>query len=164
MRPLLLFLLIALGSPSFAAEQPREVSEQVSVGAVRVTLDRLRERGLPSSDGATTALLDWMSDAGTLNDQMLIEAAIAIEVMLIEGVVSVPWMDKLCRVAPKCDEYMAAGAGLTRLELQRVLEERRFLATSALPKMFAVARNRHYGHASGAWRLVDQARKLPLPR
>jgi hypothetical protein len=129
---------------------------EVSLGAVRVTDDWFRQRGLP--DNETGTLIAWMHDAGTLNDANLRRATLAIVSMLDQGPVNRVGMRTLCAVAPKCIQYMAEASALTEKQMQLALNRRNLEARSALRNMFVVAALDHIGKNEMA--IVREAREL----
>lgn len=140
------------------------IEGKVSVGAARVNMDALKRGGFDAvmARAATQTLIEWMAAEGTLSDDAVIEATIGLSVMLEAGVLTRQGMDMLCAVAPKCVSLLAAGGGLTVAEANRHIDNQVWVASNALPKMFAVAGNRFYGRTGrDAYEIVRSAEALP---
>jgi tape measure domain-containing protein len=150
-------IFAALLSFPAASEQTRWIApDEVSLGAVRVTDDWLRQNGLPDTESET--LIAWMHDTGTLTDENLRRATIALVIMLRNGAVDLRDMNSLCAAAPRCVDYMAEGAAFNRREMIAHLRSGDLEARTALRKMFAVADLNHRGKNESS--IVQEARQL----
>lgn len=140
---------------------PACAGEDISYGAVRVSIDELEREGLGRVEARayTATLIDWLHNSGTASDEAMTDALLAIVGMLREGVVNPNDLASFCKVAHECDRNLAQGGAMTIEEARSHISRRHWEARNALGKMFAVARNRYMDDGNGT-RRVSETEKM----